>query len=143
MSGSKKARRASWPPVHRFAIVIPARDEESSIREAVESCVSLNYPGERFEVFVIADNCSDHTAERAALAGARVLERSDHTAEGKGQALAWGFDQVLAMGFDAVAVLDADCRIEPHALRASTGRWLPGIACSSAAMSWRTRTRRR
>ena len=116
--GSEEARQASWPPVHRFAIVIPAHDEEASIREAVESCRLSNYPGERFAVFVIADNCSDQTAERALLAGAVCWNGSDPTARGKGHALAWGFDQVLPMGFDALVVLDADCRIEPHALRA-------------------------
>jgi 1,2-diacylglycerol 3-beta-glucosyltransferase len=117
LMGVEEARQAGWPPFHRFAVVIPAYNEEYSIQSVVDSCGSLSYPAEQFSVYVIADNCTDQTAERAMLAGARVLERSDLTARGKGHALAWAFQHILPMGFDALVVIDADCKIEPHALR--------------------------
>jgi cellulose synthase/poly-beta-1,6-N-acetylglucosamine synthase-like glycosyltransferase len=104
-------------PLARFVIVIPAHDEETMITDVVECCRSMDYPADRFDVFVIADNCSDRTAELARAAGACVLERKDAAARGKGYALQWGFDRILPSDFDAVVVLDADCRMERHGLR--------------------------
>jgi cellulose synthase/poly-beta-1,6-N-acetylglucosamine synthase-like glycosyltransferase len=107
----------STRPPARFAIVIPAHDEETTITDVVECCRSMDYPADRFDVFVIADNCSDRTAEIARAAGACVLERNDPAARGKGYALRWAFDRILPCDFDAVVVLDADCRMERHGLR--------------------------
>jgi cellulose synthase/poly-beta-1,6-N-acetylglucosamine synthase-like glycosyltransferase len=103
-------------PPARFAVVIPAHDEETTINDVVECCRSMDYPADRFAVFVIADNCSDRTAELARAAGACVLERNDPAARGKGYALRWGFDRIVPCDFDAVVVLDADCRMERHGL---------------------------
>jgi 1,2-diacylglycerol 3-beta-glucosyltransferase len=103
---------------HRFGIVIPAHNEETVILEVIKSCQALDYPAEQFAIIVIADNCSDHTAEIARAAGALVLERHDPIARGKGYALQWAFDRVLPLGFDALVVLDADCWIDAQALRA-------------------------
>ena len=46
-----------------FAIVIPAHNEEGTIMGVLKSCAELDYPGEKYEVYVIADNCSDRTVE--------------------------------------------------------------------------------
>jgi cellulose synthase/poly-beta-1,6-N-acetylglucosamine synthase-like glycosyltransferase len=70
------------------------------------------------QVFVVADNCSDRTAEIAAALGATVLVRHNVSHRGKGHALEWAFERVLPHGHDGVVVLDADCGLEPHALRA-------------------------
>src|SRR3954463_5963475 len=72
-----------------FAVVIPARDEEGAIEEALASLDAVDYPRERVERIVVADNCSDATAETAARAGATVWARSDDAAGGKGAALEW------------------------------------------------------
>jgi poly-beta-1,6-N-acetyl-D-glucosamine synthase len=53
-------------------VLIPAHDEEGSIGELVRACLDQPYPID--EVVVVADSCSDATAERAREAGARVLE---------------------------------------------------------------------
>jgi len=94
----------------RFAVVVPAHNEETAIGRTVESLVGMKYPRDRFDVIVVADNCTDRTAQIARGAGAIVLERSDPTLRSKGHALRWCFDRILeeGKGYDAVAVIDAD-----------------------------------
>ncbi|KAB7627235.1 glycosyltransferase family 2 protein [Alkalilimnicola sp. S0819] len=104
-------------PRHRFLVLIPAHDERREIAATVRACRALDYPAALFRVLVIADNCTDDTAERARSAGAEVLERHDPARPGKGQALAWALPRVLAAPLDAVVVLDADCSLERRALR--------------------------
>jgi 1,2-diacylglycerol 3-beta-glucosyltransferase len=112
---------AKWPASdesrHRFALIIPAHNEEDVIADTLESCKRLDYPTDRFAVFVLADNCTDRTAEIARLHGVHCLERHDPDNPGKGQALEWAFPQVLATACDAVAVIDADCVVDQHALQ--------------------------
>ena len=92
----------------RFAVLICARNEESVIRLPVRSALMSRYPAESREVIVLADNCSDRTAERARDAGATVWEKTEPSA-GKGDVLAWGIRRLQERGgFDAIAVFDAD-----------------------------------
>ena len=92
----------------RFAVLICARNEENVIRLPVKSILMSSYPKDKLEVIVLADNCTDSTAERARAAGATVWEKTEPSS-GKGDVLAWGVDKVLSRGdFDAIAVFDAD-----------------------------------
>ncbi len=104
--------RSTFPAAreHRFAVVVPAHDEELSIERTVRNLLSIRYPREAFEIVVIADNCSDRTAPLARALGATVHERSHPTERSKGYALRWAFDRLLGSrpGFDAFVVIDAD-----------------------------------
>ena len=92
----------------RFAVLICARNEERVIRLPVKSVLMSRYPADRREIIVLADNCTDATAERARAAGATVWEKTEPSA-GKGDVLAWGIQRLLARGgVDAIAVFDAD-----------------------------------
>ena len=92
----------------RFAVLICARNEESVIRIPVKSIALGRYPADRREVIVLADNCTDRTAECAWAAGATVWEKRTPSS-GKGDVLAWGVERVRAHGgFDAIAVFDSD-----------------------------------
>lgn len=102
---------------HRFAIVIPAYNEEAVLATALRACANLDYPSELFRVFVIADNCSDATSEIARRFRVTCLERHDAENRGKGYALKWAFPQILSDEFDALLVLDADCQLNAVALR--------------------------
>ena len=109
----------SYPPVKRFAIFVAAHNEEAVIGNIVRNLKAMRYPKEMYDVFVIADNCSDNTASAARENGAEVLERFDDTRKGKGFALAWAFEKVLKTGpkYDAVSVFDADNLVSANFLR--------------------------
>ncbi len=97
---------------HRYAAVISARNEAAVVGQLIESIKAQNYPSELIDVFVIADNCTDNTAQVARDAGAIVYERSNTKLVGKGYALDWLF-QIIAekhadTGYEAFMVFDAD-----------------------------------
>ncbi|MEN6450799.1 MAG: glycosyltransferase family 2 protein [Thermoguttaceae bacterium] len=117
---------AKSDPAHSFAIVIPAHDEEAMLAHTLDSCEALDYPESKRAVYVIADNCSDRTAALARARGAHCLVRSDPEHRGKGFALAWALPQIVDAGHDAVLVLDADCQIDSHALKAFDERLARG-----------------
>jgi len=60
---------------HKFMAIIPAHNEESVIANLVESLNNQSYPNELFDIYVIADNCTDMTKEIAEKSGAIVYER--------------------------------------------------------------------
>ena len=77
-------------PTHTFAIVIPAHNEEEIIARVLKSCAELDYPADKYRVFVIADNCTDRTAALSRSLHASCLERQDAERAGKGHA--WSGD---------------------------------------------------
>lgn len=104
-------------PRTRFAVLIPAHNEENLLQSTLDSCRALDYPKDLLRVVVVADNCTDATAQVAAAAGVESLERFDAQRRGKGYALAWALPRLLDGTVDTVMVLDADCELDPHALR--------------------------
>jgi cellulose synthase/poly-beta-1,6-N-acetylglucosamine synthase-like glycosyltransferase len=130
---------------HRFRLIVPAHDEEQGIAETVRSLRQLDYPADAFSVLVIADNCSDATAERAREAGAEVLERQNAELRGKGYALLHAFER-LPGDVDAVVVIDADTLVSHNLLQAFSARLALGAdaiqadyAVRNPHQSWRTR----
>jgi len=99
----------------RFAVLMPAHDEESGIEATVRALRAELAPGDR--LLVVADNCSDRTAELARTAGAEVVERHDAERRGKGHALSFGIEVLAETPPDAVVIMDADCRVERGTLR--------------------------
>lgn len=114
----------------RFIIVIPAHNEESVLPATLASIKALDYPRELMHVVVVADNCTDGTADRARAAGATVLERHDSERTGKGFALEWAFDRLPTEPgpADAVVVVDADCAVSANMLAAVDQRLRRGEA---------------
>ncbi len=102
--------------LRRFAILVPAHDEERLIPALLDSLRGLDYPSDRVSVTVVADNCHDATAAAARAAAALVHERHDEGRVGKGYALAFGLAQFGA-AHDAVVFIDADCTVSPNLLR--------------------------
>jgi cellulose synthase/poly-beta-1,6-N-acetylglucosamine synthase-like glycosyltransferase len=152
----------------RFAVIIPAHNEELVIASALESVSRLDYPREAYRVIVIADNCTDNTATIARQCGADVLERHDTTAIGKGFALAWALETLIeesprkpetasparslgegthrGIRFDAVVILDADTKPASNLLSIFAERLNEGSLAIQARYevlnaeeSWRTR----
>lgn len=102
----------------RYAVVIAARNEENVLPELLKSLAAQTYPKERLTVFVIADNCTDHTADVARTYGAVVYERQNKEFVGKGYALEFLFDHIKEdyglCAHDAYIVLDADNVLRPN-----------------------------
>lgn len=107
-AGTKRSRVAVVIPAHNEELLLPATLE--SIRRADRSRVDV-------EVFVIADNCEDATADLARRAGASVAERRD-TVSGRGKpfALRWFFDTFRGdlQDRDLIALIDADTLVDEN-----------------------------
>jgi len=114
------------PPEKRFAVIIPAHDEEQAIRESIRSIRDSDYPQSLYEIHVVADNCTDRTREAAEAAGARCLVRNDPLRPGKGYALRYAFDTLANQGYDAFVVIDADTVASPNLLSAFNNRLILG-----------------
>ena len=97
---------------HKFAAVISARNERDVIGQLISSIKSQNYPKDKLDVFVIADNCTDDTAQVAREAGAIVYERFNKVQVGKGYALDWLFKIIdrdhKDAGYEGYMIFDAD-----------------------------------
>lgn len=98
--------------LHKYGIVISARNEEKVIGNLLDSIKKQDYPKDLLTVFVVADNCTDKTAEIARKNGAIVYERFDELHKTKGFALEYLFDRIeedyKRDSFEAYFVFDAD-----------------------------------
>ena len=131
----------------KAALLIPAHNEEHHIRYILSDAMTMDYPPSKFTVFVIADNCTDATAQKAREMNATVFERHDLAHRGKGQALDWclrTFHDQLA-GFDIIALVDADMQIHPRFLRELAASYSAGARVVQALntvakpnTNWRT-----
>ena len=105
----KKADKTNM--TNRYAVLICARNEENVVATLIESLKQQTYDQRNLHIFVMADNCTDHTASFAESAGAAVYERTDQTHIGKGYALEKLLQHISAdhpEGFDGYFVFDAD-----------------------------------
>ena len=100
----------NYPPRKTFALVVAAHNEEAVIAHIIDSLSKQNYPRNMYDIFVVADNCTDNTAAIARMYGAIVHERFDEERKGKGHALEWMFQKLFLMGnkYDVVSIFDAD-----------------------------------
>lgn len=116
-----KKRELPGETLHRYAVLIPARNEEQVLPHLLDSIRAQDYPADRICVFVVADNCSDHTAQVAQQHGATVFSRQDTQKIGKGYALHYllsKIDETSGLdSFDAFLVFDADNLLQPDYIR--------------------------
>jgi cellulose synthase/poly-beta-1,6-N-acetylglucosamine synthase-like glycosyltransferase len=106
----RRKAKIQYDPQKSFAILIAAHNEEQVIAALIENLKKLKYPAELFEVFVICDNCSDHTADIARQQGVYAFERINLKLRGKGYAIEWMLKELWkqARSYDGVVILDAD-----------------------------------
>lgn len=107
--------------MHRYGVIIAARNEATVIRELLQSIKAQNYPDGLVTAFVVADNCTDNTAELAQAEGAVVYERFNQLKVGKGYALDYAFKHIMKEypedWFEAYFVFDADNLLDPNYIR--------------------------
>ena len=116
----RRRRSDGVEPETRFTILVPAHNEAAGIGRTLEAFNALDYPSDLFSVHVVADNCSDDTAEVVRRSRWTVHERRAPDDPGKGPALNWLLDELVAGGeaFDAILIVDADSTLAPGFLRA-------------------------
>lgn len=103
--------RPTFRTRRRFVIVVPAHNEEAGIGRTLTELARMAWEPRFQRVVVVADNCTDRTADIARLHGAEVFERNDATRRGKGYALDYAFRRLLsepANAWHAAVVIDAD-----------------------------------
>ena len=114
--GQEGSPRDAARPAPRFAVLIPARNEEMVISGLIDSIHRQDYPTELIDIYVIADNCTDSTAARAIECGAKVIARFNNRQVGKG--MRWTTPSSISTirwvwNTDAFLVFDADNVLTP------------------------------
>lgn len=114
----KRGKNYTAKKMHKYAVMVSARNEEQVIGQLIESIHNQTYPSELIDIYVVADNCTDNTAKVAKEAGAIVYERFNDILVGKGYALDYlleqiGFDKDNCE-YDGFFVFDADNVLNKH-----------------------------
>lgn len=131
--------------INKFAIIIPAHNERDVISYLIESLLKSDYPKNTYRIFVIADNCTDSTADVAKKAGATVLERFDKEKRGKPYAISWALEQLdkMTYQYDAIVIFDADNLVSTNFLSLANDRINHGydafqgtVECKNPRDSW-------
>ena len=86
------------PMNKRYAVLISARNEANVIGNLIDCLHSQTYPSELIDIWLVADNCTDNTAEVARNMGCHVIERFNKEQVGKGYALTYLLDQMNESG---------------------------------------------
>lgn len=124
-----------------FLILVPAHNEEQVIHRGLASIMSDRRAQD--QVLVVADRCSDRTAEFARQLGARVLERGPDEVPGRAAARQAGLEYARTLDWDAVLMLDADSVIEPGffaACERALGSGVSAVQARSESSRGRTLT---
>lgn len=123
-----RRQRVRFAPCRRFAVLVAAHDEECVIGPLLDNLKRMEYPKDLYDVFVIADNCSDRTADIARRHGVFVAVRQSEGKRGKGYAIRWMLDWLYdsPKRYDAVVMFDADNLVATNFLRAMNERLIAG-----------------
>lgn len=102
----------------RYGVLIAARNEEAVIGQLIDSIRQQDYPTDLVDVFVVADNCTDQTAQVATQHGAVVYKRQNKVLVGKGYALSFLLGKIeeehAEKQYDGFFVFDADNLLDPR-----------------------------
>ncbi len=106
----RRKEKKHYIPEKSFAVIVPAHNESRVLPKLIESLHEQSYPRELYDIFVIADNCTDDTAAIARQHDATVYERFDETKRSKPYALEWFFERLWQRErqYDAIVMFDAD-----------------------------------
>lgn len=109
------AKPINYPDVpmdRHYAVLISARNEEKVIGNLIRSIQNQTYPSKLIDIWIVADNCTDKTAQVARVLGCHVIERFNKEQIGKGYALQYLLQTMMATGdakkYDAFFIFDAD-----------------------------------
>lgn len=92
----------------RYGILVSAKDEENVIPRLIHSLRDADYPKDKLDLYIVAHNCKDNTAEVARSLGANVIVYNDENARMVGFAYAYAFKQINVKDYDGFIVFNAD-----------------------------------
>ena len=123
-----KEKKILEEKTNRFMAIIPAHNEETVVENLINSLKNQDYPKDAYDIYVIADNCTDNTAKIAKEAGAIVYERFDSMHKTKGAALKWFLAQKIEEDapYDAFCIFDADNIVDVNFLKAMNRKLCQG-----------------
>lgn len=90
-----------------FTILIPARNEEEVIKDAIQSFKRQKYPKDNYEIVVVINNTTDNTLGVCNAEGVRCI-LCERKIKNKGDALKEAFDRLKKEKTDAYIIMDAD-----------------------------------
>lgn len=97
---------------HKFAVIVPARNEEKVIGNLLKSLNNQEYPKDYYDIFVVVNNCTDRTKEIALENDAQVIECKT-SVKSKGEALKIAFSKLNDNDYEAYIIFDADNIVHP------------------------------
>lgn len=92
----------------KFAVIIPARNEELVIGNLIQSLNNQNYPKDKYDIFVLPNNCDDNTEEIAKNYNAQIISCANIITKSKGHVLRYAFKSLRKNDYDAYLIFDAD-----------------------------------
>ena len=97
---------------HKYGLIIPARNEENVVGNLIKSIYQNKYPQDKLQVFVVAHNCTDNTAQVCRELGATVYEYNNPDECTMGYAFRYLFSQIEkdygTQNYDGFFILNAD-----------------------------------
>lgn len=112
-----KKRIFKYRPKNKFAVIIPARNEEKVIGTLIESLNNQNYPSKLYDIFVVPNNCNDNTEKIAIENKVKIINVNIDT-KTKGDVLKYSFEYLNNnYNYDAYCIFDADNIVHPDFLR--------------------------
>ena len=126
--GKAKKDYKDHDPEMRFLVLVPAHNEEKVIGDIIENLKDMDYPRELYDFYIIADNCTDNTAEKARSLGAKVIETRNESPDaptGKPIALKKALSTIdYRNAYDLLMIFDADNLIDRNMFREVNSQYL-------------------
>ncbi|MBR6571038.1 MAG: glycosyltransferase family 2 protein [Clostridia bacterium] len=116
-------------PKLRFMVLVPAHNEEPVIGDLINNLSNMDYPREMYDFYILADNCTDNTAELARSMGAKVLisqKDGPDAPTGKPIALKKALEALEGYHekYDMVMFVDADNLVDANMFREINSQYL-------------------
>jgi cellulose synthase/poly-beta-1,6-N-acetylglucosamine synthase-like glycosyltransferase len=108
-----RRQKSNAEEMSKFIFLVPAHNEARMLPECLSSLKSMRYPRDAHRIVVVADNCTDMTAQIARGSGVTCFERNEPMLPGKPHAIAWVLDRLHTGDFDALVIVDADIAVHP------------------------------
>lgn len=98
----------------KFGILIPARNEELVVGNLIQSLNNQNYPKDKYDIYVLPNNCDDNTEEVAKSFNTQVIDCKNRIINSKGDVLRYAFKYLKDYDYDGYIIFDADNIVHPE-----------------------------